>query len=137
VQKKVLLIDDSPLIHKLYPVLLRGFDGYELSFVHALDGQQAFLQLAEHPDTALILLDINMPVMSGLDFLKRLDDENDFSSIPVVVISTRGKEKDIELCMESGASEYLVKPFGAPKIIAVVERALVHTESTDTGITLK
>ena len=85
---------------------------------------EAFERLVERPDTNLILLDINMPVMSGVDFLRRSKQEDAFTSIPILVISTRGKKQDTELCLEAGAAGYLAKPFEDHALVEQVDALL-------------
>lgn len=109
---QILVVDDSKLMHKMFEVLLRRH-----SLVHALDGREALEKLEEHPRIDLILLDINMPVMDGLEFLeavRRADHQH--RSTPVVVISTEGREEDTIRAMEMGADRYIKKPFGSVEL---------------------
>ncbi|MDX1503703.1 MAG: response regulator [Thermoanaerobaculia bacterium] len=109
---KVLVVDDSKLIHKMFEVMLR-----HLTLVHAYDGQQGLAALAEHHDIDLILLDINMPVMNGLEFLRQVKQSSAFAEIPVLIVSTQGKEVDTRLAMEAGADSYITKPFGNQELL--------------------
>ncbi len=104
--KKILAVDDSPLIHKMYDVILR-----EWPLVHAMDGVDALTQLGAHPDVDLILLDINMPRMNGLQFLAHVKQNPLFQHIPVVIISTEGTEEDTIRGLKAGAAAYIKKPF--------------------------
>jgi len=122
--RKILIIDDSKLIHKMFEVMLP-----EHRLVHAIDGVEGLQKLAEHADVGLILLDINMPRMNGLEFLDEVKGDKAFSEIPVVVISTRGKEEDTLRAMESGASEYITKPFQSEQVLDIVSR-LTMTNTT-------
>lgn len=67
--KKVLVIDDSALIHQMYKMVLMR---YKCDIVDALNGQDGLDKLAKNPDTNMILLDINMPLMNGLEFIKKV-----------------------------------------------------------------
>ncbi len=96
--RKILVVDDSKLIHKMFEVLLRQF-----SLVHAHDGLEALQCLGTHSEIDLILLDINMPKMSGLEFLAQIKGDTVFKQIPVVIISTEGKEEDTIRGLEAGA----------------------------------
>ena len=80
--KKVLVVDDSKLLHRMFEMMLRGFP-----LVHAFDGREALDRLAEHKDVELILLDINMPRMNGLEFLTAVKAHPEFARIPVVIIT--------------------------------------------------
>src|SRR5256885_11146306 len=96
--KKVLVVDDSKLLHRMFEMMLRGFP-----LVHAFDGREALDRLAEHKDVELILLDINMPRMNGLEFLTAVKAHPEFARIPVVIITTEGTEDDTERGMQAGA----------------------------------
>jgi two-component system chemotaxis response regulator CheY len=117
--KKILVIDDSKLIHKMFEVMLRPH-----SLVHAEDGQEGLQRLVEHADVDLILLDINMPRMNGLEFLDAVKRNNAFAEIPVVIVSTEGKDEDTQRALESGASAYIKKPFQSENIISVIAEAV-------------
>lgn len=114
--KKVLVVDDSKLIHKMFEMMLRPYQ-----LVHAMDGQEGLQALASDPDIDLILLDINMPVMNGLEFLQEVRRNAAFKQIPVIVVSTEGKEEDTERAMAVGADSYVTKPFQSQDVLAVIE----------------
>ncbi len=109
--KKVLIVEDSLLMHKIYEMALKSYNTFEVESHFAIDGHEGFIKLQEHPDFDLILLDINMPTMSGLEFLRRVRAEPVFDNITVVMQSTEDQEEDIQRAMESGAAGYLTKPF--------------------------
>ncbi len=115
--KKILVVDDSKLIHKMFEVMLRSH-----RLVHAEDGIDGIQKLAEHADIELILLDINMPRMNGLEFLREVKNDEALSTIPVVVVSTEGKDEDTERAMKLGATAYITKPFQSESILAIVSR---------------
>lgn len=104
--KKVLVIDDSTLIHKMFKLILP-----RTIQVDAYDGRQALDCLAENPDVDLILLDINMPHMNGFEFLERLKADSAFADVPVIIVSTEGKDEDTIRGLEAGATAYIRKPF--------------------------
>ena len=115
--RKILVVDDSKLIHKMFEVLLRQFP-----LVHAHDGLEALQCLGNHAEIDLILLDINMPRMSGLEFLQQVKANNAFEKIPVVIISTEGKEEDTLRGLEAGATAYIKKPFGNQDLLEVIQK---------------
>ena len=119
--KKILVVDNSELIHKVHRLYLRTFltEGTEL--VRANNGQEALTELARHEDIDLIILDINMPVMNGVEFLTYRQQNSVYQDIPVIVISSEGKEEDIATCMRLGAVSYLVKPHEKKDLEAVIE----------------
>ncbi len=114
---KVLVIDDSKLIHRMFSVILP-----KTALVSALDGQEALARLAEHPDTELIFLDINMPRMNGLEFLTQVKADPALAAIPVVIVSTEGKEEDTLRGLRAGAAAYVKKPFRNETILDIVYR---------------
>jgi two-component system chemotaxis response regulator CheY len=114
---KVLVIDDSKLIHKMFSVILP-----RTQQVTALDGREALQRLAEHPDVDLIFLDINMPNMNGLEFLGQVKADPALAQIPVVIVSTEGKEEDTVRGLRAGAAAYVKKPFRNDAILDVVQR---------------
>ncbi len=109
---KILVVDDSKLIHKMFNVMLRQYN-----VVHAHDGREGLSMLGEHADAELILLDINMPNMNGLEFLQKIKADSAFADIPVVIISTEGKEEDTERAMSAGAAAYIKKPFDHKQLL--------------------
>jgi CheY-like chemotaxis protein len=115
--KKVLVVDDSKLMHKMYEVMLRQYP-----LVYALDGREALARLEEHQDVDLVILDINMPNMNGLEFLGELRADRGKSGIAVVVISTEGREEDTARGLEAGAAAYIKKPFHREEILDVIAR---------------
>lgn len=115
--KKVLVVDDSRLIHKMFEVMLREFE-----LVHASDGIEALQRLGEDADIDLILLDINMPNMNGLEFLDKVKQDAALADIPVIIVSTEGKEEDTIRGLEAGAAAYIKKPFRSEEILVIIER---------------
>lgn len=100
----------------MYEIMLSQ---YEL--VHCYDGLDALQKLAEHPDIRLILLDLNMPRMSGLEFMAKVKQDAVFSEIPTVIVSTEGREEDTQRGLDAGAVGYITKPFVREDIIAMLE----------------
>ena len=117
--KKILVIDDSALIHQMYRLVMSR---YNCSVVDAMNGQEALDILAVQGDVDLILLDINMPVMNGLQFMEKAARMGVVKRIPVIIISTEGKEADTLRGLELGASGYLKKPFQPAVLHEMIER---------------
>jgi two-component system, chemotaxis family, chemotaxis protein CheY len=110
--RKVLVVDDSKLMHKMYEVMLRQYP-----LVYALDGRQALEQLQKHADIDLVLLDINMPNMNGLEFLAEVRSDGVHKDLPIIIISTEGREQDTQRGLEAGATAYIKKPFHTEEIL--------------------
>jgi two-component system chemotaxis response regulator CheY len=115
--RKILVVDDSKLMHKMYEVMLRQYP-----LVYASDGRQALDRIRDHPDIDLVLLDINMPNMNGLEFLAELRSDEARADLAVVIISTEGREEDTARGMEAGATAYIKKPFHSEEILDVISR---------------
>lgn len=115
--RKVLVVDDSKLMHKMYEVMLRQYP-----LVYASDGRQALDRLKDHADIDLVLLDINMPNMNGLEFLAELRSDAARADLPVIIISTEGREEDTARGLEAGATAYIKKPFHSEEILDVISR---------------
>ena len=113
--RKILAVDDSKLMQRIYEVMLRGFP-----VVCAGDGREALQRLDENPDVDLVVLDINMPRMGGLELLTELRHRNLLPGLRVVVVSTQGHEQDIERGMEAGAVAYMTKPFEAVDLLHLI-----------------
>ncbi|MFP3941538.1 MAG: response regulator [Acidobacteriota bacterium] len=114
---KILVVDDSKLMHKVYEVMLRQYP-----VVYAVDGQDALDRLDEHDDIDLVLLDINMPKMNGLEFMDELRNRGKLGKLPVIIISTEGREEDAQRGLEAGAVAYIKKPFRSEEILEIIAK---------------
>lgn len=122
--RKILTVDDSGLHQKMYDLALAGLRGGGTVILHAANGQEALSKLAENPDIALVLLDINMPVLSGLEFLRQVKAEGPFKDIPIILCSTEGKDEDIRLGLSLGARAYIKKPFRPDDLCSFISKVL-------------
>lgn len=116
--KKILVVDDSKLMHKMFEVMLRQYP-----LVSAYDGQDGLDKLASNSDIDLVLLDINMPKMNGLEFLDEVRDRGSLDHLTVIIISTEGTEEDTARGLEAGATAYIKKPFQTDELLAVITKA--------------
>jgi two-component system chemotaxis response regulator CheY len=111
----VLVVDDSAAIRKILQRVLRQ-TGMEIRTIHeAGDGQEALDLLKVH-QPALILTDINMPKMDGLQLLAAIKADEAWRNIPVVMITTEGGEMKVGEAVKLGAAGYVRKPFTADQI---------------------
>jgi CheY-like chemotaxis protein len=117
--KKVMVVDDSAVIHQMYRMALNR---YKCAILPAKNGQAALDLLSQNPDIDLILLDINMPIMGGLEFLKKVRELDGCSKIPIVIQSTEGREEDTKRGIELGAAGYVTKPVQTGTLHALIEK---------------
>jgi CheY-like chemotaxis protein len=117
VGKCVLLVDDNYLMRESMSQLLGG-DGYRVTT--AANGADAFRRLSGHEKPAVILLDLNMPVMDGLTFRQRQREDTELAAIPVVVLSSAGDVA--ERASSLGAETYLQKPVDTALLLDVLHR---------------
>lgn len=117
--KKVLVVDDSNLIHSMYKMVLMR---YKCQIVTAVNGQDALDKLAKNPDTDLVLCDINMPILDGLEFVRKVKELKAYEGLPIIMVSTEGKEEDTLKALSLGARGYVKKPFQPSELHALIEQ---------------
>ncbi len=105
---KALVVDDSRAMRRIIAKYLHEL-GFEV--LEAGSGLEALTIAARTPGLSLILLDWNMPEMDGHTLLQRLRDDPDFADIPVMMVTTESEMEQVEVALNAGASEYLMKPF--------------------------
>jgi two-component system KDP operon response regulator KdpE len=116
---KILVVDDEPPIRKLLRVGL-STQGYQI--LEAPNGKTSLELLEQKPD--LIILDLGLPDIRGLDLLRAMRARND--SVPIVVLSSRGDEAGKVAALDLGADDYITKPFGMDELLARMRAALRH-----------
>jgi two-component system, OmpR family, KDP operon response regulator KdpE len=117
---RVLVVDDEPQIRRVMRTALTTA-GYEVS--DARSGEEAVEQLGEEKFD-LILLDVNLPGMSGLEACRLIRHETLVPDVPIIMLTVRNAEKDIVEALDAGADDYVVKPFGIPELLARIRAAL-------------
>jgi CheY-like chemotaxis protein len=116
--KKVLICDDDPVILRLLQVNLE-IEGYDVVIAH--HGEEAVtMALAEAPD--LIVLDIMMPRMDGYEACRQIRSHEETKEVPIVFLSARAQQSDIDKGRAYGVSDYLTKPFDPTDLLEVIER---------------
>jgi two-component system KDP operon response regulator KdpE len=116
---KILVVDDEPPIRKLLRVGL-STQGYEI--LEAPNGKASLELLAQKPD--LIILDLGLPDIQGLELLRMMRARNE--SVPIVVLSSRDDEVGKVQALDLGADDYVTKPFGMDELLARMRAALRH-----------
>ena len=109
---KILIAEDEPDIRDLVAFTLR-FAGYEV--IAANNGEEA-VQTASREFPDLILLDVRMPRMTGYDACRAIKANPELKDIPIVFLSAKGQESEIQTGLEAGAEEYLLKPFAPDQL---------------------
>lgn len=119
--RRILVVEDSPTMRQLILFALKGLA--EIEIVEAVDGVDALRKLPEQ-SFDLVLTDINMPVMDGLKLLGMIKGHAAYRKIPVVIITTEGREDDRRQGMALGAHDYIPKPIQTAHLLRVVKKAL-------------
>jgi len=123
-----LVVDDSTTFRQLLCMSLTRLDGIkESDITQATDGLDA-LEKVKSGEYDLVLTDIRMPRMDGLEFVKRVRDDLKRMDIPIIIISTKGAEDDIETGMRIGANGYLSKPISMIRLRELVSSLLSNKD---------
>lgn len=118
--KKILIVDDSQLVRNFHSYIVQeaGF-----AVTTALDGADA-LEKCFRDRFDLILTDINMQGMDGYEFIRRIRQDAQYDNVPIIIISTEGRENDKLKGLAAGANLYLLKPSEAKHIVKSIEMLL-------------
>jgi two-component system chemotaxis response regulator CheY len=118
-----LAVDDSRLHHQMYNLIFARPELSGSTLLHAYDGREGYTLFASRSDLTMVFLDLNMPAMTGLEFLERRREENLHPEVPVVLVTTESTTDDESRGLEAGAWAYLRKPFTPEQLEALVARA--------------
>ena len=126
IRDKILIVEDDSNIAGFISTVLET-NGYN-SLV-ATNGTEAISMITSHcPD--LVILDLTLPDIDGMEILSRL---RSWSSMPVIIVSARGRERDKVYALDQGADDYITKPFGSGELLARIRTALRHTRNSGTS----
>jgi len=131
--KKVVIVEDEPAAADLFEEMLR-ISQYEVIKIHSSASALSIIR-RELPD--VVLLDLMMPDISGLEVLRFLRREPGLQQIPVVIVSAKTLPSDIRTGMEAGATAYLTKPVGLDKLRNTVRDVLRKAEDPDSELLLE
>src|SRR4051794_21418950 len=120
----ILVIEDEPPLRKFLRVTL-GSQDYNV--LEASTGEEG-LSLAATNKPDLIILDLGLPDIDGVELTRRL---RQWSTIPIIVVSARGKEQDKVVALDAGADDYLTKPFALGELLARVRVVLRHINAVN------
>ncbi|MEK6409251.1 MAG: response regulator [Acidobacteriota bacterium] len=119
--KSLLVVDDSATMRQLLCMTLTRVEGItQANITEAFDGEDA-LNKVRNRNFDLVLTDIRMPRMDGLEFIRTLRAEPKHRELPIIIISTKGADEDVQLGMSLGASGYLSKPVSMARLKELVK----------------
>ncbi|CAN90960.1 response regulator [Sorangium cellulosum] len=118
--KKILLVEDSSTVRQQVGILLSGA-GY--GTLEADNGRDAVAAVAAHKDElAMIIADVNMPVMNGIEMIQSLRDKGLAPGVPILMLTTEGQPELIEKARKAGAKGWIIKPFKPDLLLAAVKK---------------
>jgi two-component system chemotaxis response regulator CheY len=106
--RKILIVDDSPTIRRMVAASLQTIE--HVLFHEASNGLEAIEMIARER-MSLMILDLNMPDMNGLEVLKFVRAHDQYRSLPIIILTTKYDEESRKAALDGGASRYLTKPF--------------------------
>ena len=115
---KILTVDDSTTIRKIVQRALGTFNCQILEAQNGVEGLAAVN--SEKPD--LIILDITMPVMTGIEMLQRLKSETELKAIPVIMLTAESGKEAVTKAVRMGIKDYIVKPFKGPELVERIQK---------------
>jgi two-component system chemotaxis response regulator CheY len=117
--KKVIVIDDSATVRQQVAIALSQA-GFEV--IEASDGDEGVEVIERTTDAAMVICDVNMPRMNGLDLLEAVKKDGKNANLPVLMLTTEGQPQLIERAKKSGAKGWVVKPFKPELLVAAVKK---------------
>ena len=118
---KLLIVDDSSTMRKIIMRVLRQAEISVDNILEAGNGVEGMQQLLSNPDIALVLSDVNMPEMNGLDFVKEIRKSHTKEKLPVIMVTTECGQGLLANALEEGANGYVCKPFTPETIRSALE----------------
>jgi two-component system, chemotaxis family, chemotaxis protein CheY len=117
--KKILVVDDSATVRQQVGMAL-GQAGFEI--VEAVDGMDGVEKVNSVADIALVICDVNMPRMNGLDMVEKVRAGQHNASVPIVMLTTEGQPELVDRAKKAGAKGWIVKPFKAELLVAAAKK---------------
>lgn len=115
--KKVLVADDD--VRNIFS-LTRALEIHNMEVITAVDGKEALKRLEEHPDTAVVLMDIMMPEMDGYEAMQEIRKRRAFKNLPIIAVTAKAMTGDREKCIKAGASDYISKPVDIDQLLSLL-----------------
>jgi two-component system chemotaxis response regulator CheY len=122
VLKKVLVVDDSPTVRQQVGLALQqaGFETLE-----AADGAAGLAMIKTDPTIGMVILDVNMPHMNGLEMLEAVKATGRHAALPIIMLTSEGQQGLLDRAKKAGARGWIVKPFKADLLVVTVRKLLV------------
>ena len=111
---KILVVDDSSTMRRIIKNTLGRLGHKDL--LEAEDGQVAWNVMKENEDIDILVTDWNMPVMNGLELVKKVRAEEKYADLPIIMITTEGGKTEVITALKAGVNNYIVKPF-TPQVL--------------------
>ncbi|GAB4024366.1 response regulator [Spirosoma koreense] len=115
--KTVLVADDD--VRNIFS-LSKALEQYNMTVIAALDGKEALQKLSEHPDIDIVLLDMMMPQMDGYETARKIRENYQWKSLPVIAVTAKAMTGDREKCIQAGASDYITKPVDIDQLVSLL-----------------
>jgi two-component system, chemotaxis family, chemotaxis protein CheY len=119
-KRKILVVDDSATVRDQVGLALASEASFEI--IQAADGAAGVQQLERHPDTALVISDVNMPKLNGIEMAKAIKATGKHVGMPIVMLTTEGRADLIAEAKQAGAKAWIVKPFKPELLLAAVRK---------------
>ncbi len=119
-KKKILIVEDNPANLKMLKLIIENID---CEILEAVNGDEALaVSIEKEPD--LILMDIQIPHIDGLEVTRRLRKMEIFTKTPIIALTAFAMEKDEQAGLDAGCNEYMIKPFSTAKLLEILHKYL-------------
>jgi len=118
---EIIIVDDAASTRQMVSLILKE-EGYEV--IEAVDGKDALEKF--NPSVKMVITDLNMPNIDGIELIKRIRANSDYKSIPIIMLSSESEEEKKQESRSAGATDWIDKPVSIRKIIEVVNRFLTE-----------
>ena len=124
--QKILVVDDSETVRQQVEYALTQA---ELEVIHAEDGVVGWEQLNANADVGLVICDVNMPRMNGLELVEKIKESGQFDALPIIMLTTEGSPQLIQRAKKAGAKGWVVKPFKADLLVKATMKILAKSKA--------
>ncbi len=124
--QKILVVDDSETVRQQVEYALTQA---EFEVIHAEDGVVGWEKLTGNDDIGLVICDVNMPRMNGLELVEKIKESGQYDNLPIVMLTTEGSPQLIQRAKKAGAKGWVVKPFKADLLVKATVKILAKTKA--------